>query len=157
MPEHPQVRIAIGKREAEVDEGIAPLIAELWKADIDTVMSCQDNLGRVWIEFSSAVDAERFLDIVAGDYSADVHSLYNRVTGEYEDEDWRTFRAEHAWRYDCHPLDYNGPLIDDAGEIEQPAASERAIVLNVSVRFPKYDLDEVLSRMRAHNIDAEGD
>jgi hypothetical protein len=151
MPHHPQVHISVGDREADVDEGIAPLIVELWKADIDTVMSCQDNNGRVWVDFASAADAEQFLDIVAGAYDEDVHSFYNRITGEYEDDDWQTFRAEHAWRYDCSPMDYNGALHDERGEVEQPAEAERCIVFHISVRFPPYDLEEVLAQMRADN------
>ncbi|HVM14408.1 MAG TPA: hypothetical protein VM287_08775 [Egibacteraceae bacterium] len=154
MADHPQVHIELGDRQADVDEGIAPLIMELWKAEIDTVMSCQDNNGHVWVQFASAPDAEDFLDIVAGDYDEDVFSLYNRVTGEYEDDDWETFRAEHAWSYDCAPMDYNAALVDEDGEVEVPGP-ERAIVLHISVRFPHYDYDDVLARLRAHNAAAD--
>jgi hypothetical protein len=149
MPDHPQVHISLGEREAEVDEGIAELILELWRQDIDTTMSCQDNNGRVWADFPSASDAEHFLDLVAGDYDDEVYSLYNRLVHEVEDEDWETFRAEHAWQYDCAPVDYNSALYDDEGGLEKPAEDERFIQLHVSVRFPRYDYDEVLRRMKA--------
>src|SRR4051812_47324231 len=88
-------------------------------------MSCENNNGRVWVDFASAADTEDFLNAVAAQYDEDVLSLYNRITGEYEDEDWETFRAEHAWRYDCLPMDYNGPLFGENGEMEQPPAPER--------------------------------
>jgi antitoxin component of MazEF toxin-antitoxin module len=34
---------------------------------------------------------------------------------------------------------------------------ERCIILNISVRFPLYDLNEVVARMRAHNAAADDD
>lgn len=40
-PLHKQVRIRHGEREADVDEKIAPLITELWRAGINAAMSCQ--------------------------------------------------------------------------------------------------------------------
>jgi hypothetical protein len=106
---------------ADVDEGIAELILAMWKAGIETILSCQNNHGRVWVNLP-AVDAERFLSIVAGicpeatpigdedppeDY--DMEGLYNRVAGEYEPEDWEEFRTERAWRYDCSADDLGVP------------------------------------------------
>lgn len=152
MPDHPQTHIALGEREADVDESVAPLILELWKADIDTLMSCQDNNGRVWLDFPSAEDAQKFLDIAAGDYEEDVFSLYNRVTVEFTDDDAETFQEQNAWWYDCDPVDYHMRVYDlMSGEIKREAAPTRWIVLHISIRFPKYDLDEVLARMVAHN------
>jgi len=50
-----------------VDTRLAPLIAELWQADVDTCMSCERHAAtqKAWIAFSTASDAERFLNIVA--------------------------------------------------------------------------------------------
>src|SRR5262245_35438023 len=63
---HKQVRIRWKHQQAEVDEGLAPLILEIWKHGIDTIMSCQENQpGIAWIDFASAKDAERFLTLVA--------------------------------------------------------------------------------------------
>lgn len=151
VPLHPQVHIALGELEADVDAGIAEFILELWRAGIETMMSCQDNDGRVWVEFPSANDAERFLDIVAGEYDDDIYSLYNRLVHEGEDDDWETFRESHAWQYACAPMDYNGALFDAQGELERPAEAQRFIQLHVSVRFPRYDYDEVLQRMENYN------
>lgn len=41
--EHKQVAVQYGEMAAEVDEGIAALILEMWKADIMTFMSCENN------------------------------------------------------------------------------------------------------------------
>jgi hypothetical protein len=113
------------------------------------MMSCEDNLGRVWVDFPTAADAERFLDIAAGDYDEEVESLYNRVTGEYEpDDDWEQYREHRVWQYRCSPMDYGAPLYDEEGNLEVPG-SERCIVLSVSVRFPHDDHAEVLRRVQA--------
>jgi hypothetical protein len=64
--EHQQVVVEVGDRKAQVDVGIAPLIRELWVADIDTCLSCQqDWLGRIWIDFSSVEEMVSFLNVVA--------------------------------------------------------------------------------------------
>jgi hypothetical protein len=55
--EHKQVKIRLGSRAAEVDEGIADLILALWEAGIGTIMSCQENYpGVAWIELFEEVD-----------------------------------------------------------------------------------------------------
>jgi hypothetical protein len=63
---HEQVSIMWQDRQAEVDEELVPLILALWKLDIDTCNSCQENRpGIAWIEFLTSMDAEAFLKIVA--------------------------------------------------------------------------------------------
>lgn len=58
---HKMVVVKYNDEEAYVDEGIAPLIEELWKAGIHTVMSCDENRpGWMWIEFRSSEYAEKF-------------------------------------------------------------------------------------------------
>ena len=47
---------------------IAPLILELWKAEIPTCQSCQDNPGGsgfFWLQFDEQGALERFLNMVA--------------------------------------------------------------------------------------------
>jgi hypothetical protein len=51
------------------------------------------------------------------DVDEGIHSIYNRLTGEWGDEDWKTFRAQRAWVYDASPLDYNGAIYDAEGDI----------------------------------------
>ena len=49
-----------------IDEGIAPLIEEIWKAGIWTANSCEENRpGWMWIEFLRTMDAVKFLNIIA--------------------------------------------------------------------------------------------
>src|SRR5437773_4458721 len=88
--EHPTVEL----EGVAIDVEIAPLIELLWDLNIDTMNSCQNNHGRVWLEFASPPDAEMFLNTVAT-YEDDIDSLYNRIRGAWspaeqqEDERWR--------------------------------------------------------------------
>jgi hypothetical protein len=103
---HKQTRVAWQGREAEVDEELAPLILALWKAGIDTLLSCQENRpGVAWICFPTARDAKNLLDAVAvcpdqkdlrtvGDrlYVGDVpfgETLYGRISRCGGDDDWQ--------------------------------------------------------------------
>jgi len=50
MHKQKRVRIGNGKR-ISVDEGIADIIKGLNRNGCETIMSCQDNFDKVWIEF----------------------------------------------------------------------------------------------------------
>lgn len=147
---HPQVTITHGERVAEVDEGIAELILELWKADINTAMSCQHNQDRVWIMFPTATDAERFLNTVVV-FDDDIDSIYNAVTSVVEPDDWETYRAERAWRFDAEAHDYGTEWPEDDGPVIETGPRDFAI--GISVRFPHSDYTTVLARLQAANVD----
>ena len=48
---HEQVAVRTPSGPAEVDRGMAPLLQCLWEHGVDTHMSCEDNMGSVWICF----------------------------------------------------------------------------------------------------------
>ncbi len=144
-PAHPQVRIEVGNRNAYVDIEIADLVTAMWRADIDTLMSCQDNAGRlagsprrVWIHFADAHPAKRFLTVAAGEPSDDVDSLYERVLHKLDHENQKRFRRRQAWRYDLDVGDYND--FDELGT---------EIFIGLAVRFPFTDKAEVIRRLDA--------
>lgn len=64
--EHAQVPIEVGHRRGNVDEKIAPLIAEVWRVGLDTIGSCQDrpagspHEGMAYIGFPRMQDARAF-------------------------------------------------------------------------------------------------
>ena len=63
--EHKQVEISHNGVTTKVDEGLAPLLLAIWEKGIDTCLSCQENFpGIAWIMFTTAFDAERFLNLV---------------------------------------------------------------------------------------------
>jgi hypothetical protein len=74
VPKHRQVHISHGEQEADVDEGIAPLVLATWGASIATSYSCEDagpaGLGRkdgaglMFIGFPTAAGAVRWFSIV---------------------------------------------------------------------------------------------
>lgn len=138
--DHPSVTLVEPwtKRAVEIDEEIAPLIEATWRLGIPTVMSCQDNFGKVWIMFLFAFAAEDFLNAVASaddDDPKDVESLRNRIAPVYEPvHDSEAFRLERRWRYDVVPTDYGSRGAPD-------------VKLGMSVRFPRSDLAEVTRRI----------
>lgn len=50
MSIHQQVSVSCFGHIIQVDEGIAPLLQLLWKLNIHTYNSCQDNKDKIWIE-----------------------------------------------------------------------------------------------------------
>ncbi|MDQ2732981.1 MAG: hypothetical protein M3Y56_15090 [Armatimonadota bacterium] len=152
MPKHPQITIQVGERMAPVDEQIAPLLLELWRAELDTLNSCQDNDGKVWIEFADVEHAETFLNAI-GRFEEPVHSLYNRMSRKWVPPEWEQWVKDEAWEYDAHvwdrsvveELDENG---DCTGEHATGPANFR---FSLSLRFPHRDLEEVLQRMTQFN------
>jgi len=137
---HPQARIEHAGKSADVDEEIAPLLLELWRANLWTIASCQDLGGRVSIEFEDGRTAETFLNLVSDGRSSDVDSIYNRIVVEEEPDDWEYFRRHRIWEYGAgRPIDY--------AETGPPDFE----FWGVAVRFPRSDLDEALRRVRDFN------
>lgn len=102
MTTHKQTTVTVGNMKADIDEGIAPLIEQIWKADIYTVNSCEENRPDIiWIEFLTPDDASWFLNIVA-QYDKDIDSLYNRARNGWlpcDDNDM----PHPFWEYALHP------------------------------------------------------
>jgi hypothetical protein len=117
---HPQVRVTVGDRSADIDEGIVALIETLWRLDIDTLLSCQSNpRGRIWL--CMPPDAARdFLSVLSAFESCEPE----RRLGAFD------YGDRYAWRYELLPDDWRGE-----------------VRLLVSVRFPRFDLPEVMRRL----------
>jgi hypothetical protein len=145
------VKIRHGDMEAEVDEELADLILEMWKAGIFTIMSCQEGPesfgGRAWVQMP-AESAEAFLDIVAPFDPED--DFYNRVTGMWEPDDWETFRREHAWQYRAEPMNLgvDEKELED-GSVEEFAVGPTSFEILVQIAFPPADIPELVRRLRA--------
>jgi hypothetical protein len=146
---HPQVTLKYGRMSASVDEKLAPLIRELWRANIRTLQSCQNHTAtkKVWLHFPTAENAERFLNV----------AIERAATPDL----WR--RAS-SWYFGQHnPI--AGPLYAENGEpialkdswefhtgIGTHSADGRSLlIVEVSVLFPRRDLKTVLARMQAFN------
>ena len=63
---HKAVRVRVGKNNERIDRNIVPLIREIWRAGIDTVMSCESAwYDWVWVQFAELADVIRFLGMSA--------------------------------------------------------------------------------------------
>jgi hypothetical protein len=154
MPDHPQTRIEHDGFAAEVDVEIADLLVNLWRLDLWTSLSCQDNFGKVWIMFEDGGAAQAFLSIVAGKFDDDADSLYNRVLDGFqpdEEADYEDFRENRAWLNKVSVEDRNvrTEFTDDDERIVTPVGPP-VVEFNVSLHFPRSDLPEVERRVAAH-------
>jgi len=143
-PLHRTVRVQWGNLDAHIDEYIAPLILELWKAGFATRNSCEGHgSAPVWISFARVADVETFLNIVRGDDDG-AEALSGQV------EETSATGGAHAgwWKYDVH-LDRGARDVDRAAHAA-PAEPNR-FRFSMSVRFPRADVPVVVDRMKHHN------
>ena len=142
MIEHEQVILEHPHtgEEIAVDRGLAPLLAALWKWNIETLNSCENNVppDYMWIEFASSADAENFLALAL---SGKRDSLYQRATEP---------DVPGAWLYSAVPGDESYILTpDDILEPDGPPG----IRLGISVRFPVSDYPAILAYVLAYGGD----
>jgi hypothetical protein len=127
---HKQVRVRWDHLDAQIDEEIAPLILELWKARLYTTMSCQGSPAvGVWVQFPLVVFAEAFMDLT--EKQSGIASLWRR------------------WRFDVYPITRSETLFEDYPKELIPDGP--SLRFAVSVRFPKADLPVVLETVTRHN------
>ena len=86
----------------EIDRKIAPLMQAVWDVGIETLMSCEDVSGMLWIEFDSPEDAMRFLDIAVV-YDETDNSIYNRAESLSQGGS-----RSRDWEYLITPVNMNG-------------------------------------------------
>jgi hypothetical protein len=145
MIEHKQVTILdpTSNEMIEVDEGLAPLLKEIWDFGIRTCNSCQENKpGTMWIEFLTSEDVEAFLTRIissldlANSSEAD-NCLYSRMVGE-----------NCGWQYNAHPHDFREYIDAEKGTIELNPSEPCGIALSISIRFPVGDYERLLDIVR---------
>lgn len=147
---HKTVRVRHADMSARIDENIAPLIREIWRADILTVCSCEDvsesdahgdallsaRENTVGITFESANQAREFLNIVTR-LKGCGESLSDRIC-----QHGCRNGGPAAWGYELQPVIY------DHGK-----DSMRGFDLDFFVRvyFPRDDVPLLVDRLRTHN------
>ena len=166
MTAHPEVSLQVTPDYiVPVDEGIAELITEIWRAGLTTALSCQDNCyeeapsGCIWIEFTSAPEAEAFLGFVSGPYSDDPDSLYSRIRegGCPSDCNGVDCHQKHgAWRYSVGVEDLNVNGWEEGDYWVEKSVGPPQFLFLLSVRFPHRDYGDVLRRMRSAPDDIVG-
>lgn len=161
MMEHKKVHLTLCAWEADVDIGIADLVWETWKSGISVFESCENHTPRgwVWLQFSMAEEAARFLNIVAGKYEEADDSLYQRIA---RTRGCAAERLENDWRYDASAIDFGlfkgddwdvcsagAELWEDGPELCKDGPVE--IGFRFNVRFPRQDIDLVTARLQDRN------
>jgi hypothetical protein len=146
MTNHPQELVIVGEMEAEIDVDIAPLIKLIWEYGLATSNCCQENHpGIVWIEFLTELDAVQFLNIVAGEFSNEMDSLYNRIRRKWEPEDVESLGW---WKFEAFLRDDSVMVsFDDDGNIDETPFGNIDFQFSISVRFPRTDLEIATQRM----------
>jgi hypothetical protein len=141
---HRTVLIESAGQSAAIDELIAPLLAEIWKAGIRTLHSCQENpSGFVWIEFDSVLEARRFVHVALGraqSGGAVASAMRRRALHEGPEAFWPLSRK--LWLYKVSPQNH--------------AAEGLEVGFTLSVRFPHQDLPLVLDAIQRHNRSTGG-
>jgi hypothetical protein len=130
---------------AEIDENIAPLIKELWKADIDTTYCCQSNPKNwMYIQFLTSMDAADFIQIVTK-YEEDPNSMYWRICG--------FGGPKNSWRYNVRAADFHlfDTLTEDDDLVWVHSEDEAFMEFRTTLWFPKKDYPLVFSRVKEYN------
>lgn len=139
---HPQVRITHGEITALVDEGIADLIVAMWRAGIETVLSCQENQpGVAWVEIPFYAFGQFLRVVLSGGPGAD--GLYWRVLSRYETS------GEGDWEYSLFVEDL---ATDDFIKGDTHHWRDSGIALPfplIGIRFPVTDIPAIINRLNA--------
>jgi hypothetical protein len=127
----------------EIDNGIFDLISELWKANIKTCSSCEDDMpaNYMWIEFCPASDGDSFLEIIMNGYEEN-DKLSLRILDRADKNNWI--------------IEYIPENINEYTDSDDDEATSESKVIdfisNLSIRFPKSDYKQILKRIKAHNL-----
>ena len=137
---HKTVTVEISDWKADIDEVLAPLIAALWTAGIETMMCCQEvEPGIAWIEFTSVEELFHFLNLVTR-YEPGVDTRYNRI-----DHQLTGPMSAPVWEYQLNLTDIF------EGQEEQVIGGLVCFDATVGVYFPTTDIPVLLQRLQAFN------
>lgn len=146
---HKTVPLKCGDQEADIDCEIAPLIHEMWKANIETSQSCQASpQGYIWLQFLDQIELAKFLNIISR-FDPAKNSLFDRMQHGY---DRRVRPRRGQWVFETVVRDWSVDEVElDDGWYEQISAGEPDYVILSAVHFPCRDLPLVLERLAAYN------
>lgn len=146
---HEMVFVHWNDKQAYIDRTIAPLIRELWKADIPTINSCEEvRPGWVWIQFPATTFAEAFLDSTAR-YDDGLDDLYYRIRREWTSNNRREIAG--AWKYEVYPQDLTVDETELEAKGDEACLGPSHFVFVTSVFFPQSDLPIILAHMKDLN------
>jgi hypothetical protein len=141
-------------QDVAIDATIAPLIEGMWLREWMTFNSCEDNFGYVWLELDHTT-AEELLTLVAQHAS---------------DESVARSAASPTPMADRRPMDLRAPAEDPeewligvlSGDVNEVLKGDEiisvgppAIMISISIRFPKHHLSQVTEIVRGRAACAE--
>lgn len=146
-PQHKHVVVRYGSMQAPVDEGMADIIYETWRAGLRTLECCQGRFDRDLRQKRAYIclpspDAERWLEVVAP--HVELPSEEGPLSQEQERQIDRRLRRigfqrrGALWRHDLFPYH------DDFG-------GEVHVRFSVLIDFPATELVDVLELLRKYN------
>ena len=118
----------------DIDTNIVPLIEYIWKNNISTTLSCENNSPNnyIWVCFATGTDLELFLKIVFRDV---------KIGDDFYDRGFPHWGTEDGWYYSIN-ADRNSEY-DGLSETDN-------VFISISVRFPQRDYDTVLNKLKLH-------
>lgn len=139
---HPQViaDLGPGHRQTYVDEKLKPILEKLNKNGFKTQNSCQDNHGKIWIQFNPISSWTKLMEKALFDHLD--QNEFQRIHGQEDN-------YETLWGFISdwvkYTVNYDEPDLSDEDEFyERTGGFSRNYILNesISIRFPK----EMLSK-----------
>lgn len=120
----------------DIDKNISRLIKYIWMCNIDTYNSCENNVpyDYIWIQFASAMDLEKFLNIIFKDIKInDDHYIKGNNAFPYN--------KKNSWVYNINIEEdnYESSKID-------------GLSIAMSLRFPNTDYDWVCQQMKKYLV-----
>ena len=128
-----------------IDKDISELIDNLWKLDLMTYNSCQNNYleGYIWIEFTDYANFMCFMNMIFMHTNPNIH---DRIFYPHS-------YMENIWYYRINHMD-----ADSMEKSDSDSGSDETNVLlppGFSVRFPRSDYQMVLEIVKIQNMKNE--
>jgi hypothetical protein len=162
--QHRHVHIQHGPAEAWVDEGIAPLVLACWQLGIPTDQSCQDNMGRAYIQFPDGGAAARFVREASDVRDADLRARIlhwpwamprkAELDRSFEGPEWETAGEgwaqwwEQAWEYETQIRAERAMGGTQSGDLSVPVERRPQVAFPVTVHIPLADLEAVTRHLQ---------
>jgi hypothetical protein len=145
MHEHKQVAVRYRGETVTVDEGLVRLLDLIWRHGIGTDNSCQENRpGIAWIQFPSADDAKRFLNLVSVYPDSGIPrylTLYGRIAGDCD--------GPCRWTFDALPVNCGVRSLLCGNESVDTFSGANAFEFLISIRFPVEDISLLVQELES--------
>ncbi len=154
---HKQVKVQMPSRWGgdviKVDEGMVELLSAIWRHDILTLLSCQENRpGVAWIMFATPQDAASFMNIVLHFYG-DAKKPWKTLYGRAMEYNCGYDRITKDWEYSISPHNRGvQETVNDEDEVITRYRGYNDFDFEVSIRFPVSDIPIIIRRLNKASV-----